>query len=381
MRSLVAFITLTFLICGCSNSGVPTLPDSNNPTPELKIANLYDGPYMLWWDGKIAIDESRENAIAIPDRAGRFHLNALKFLEDYCADCVEITSIKNNGDSTIDLTVRITHPFPGIPEYTGFDVKGIIMFDGSWENKGFSYYEPWPEWFRVSWRKLGNPQLLNADGFTTRWSPSYDSGKEEPIYNYWEGKYAKGTPTANLNGFLNFYTDEERHMFKSDGSVIRTYTIWMPPGEPVVAGYAVEACWVSPDVMPVTNPVEDFPVSANQPEPYEFKVVLNEGEVITEKCCTYTHDQIYFTLKQWGGVTVNYVAINADHEEIPGGGPAKPYGPEFPNDYGKNYLFVVTVDYPDGDWIAVGTAFRGELNPVGEFDQAYTVFEFTIDQD
>ena len=67
----------------------------------------------------------------IPEREGRFHLNALKFLESYCTDCLKIMGIKNNGDGTIDLTVQITHPFKGHPEYTGLDVKGIIMFNGS----------------------------------------------------------------------------------------------------------------------------------------------------------------------------------------------------------------------------------------------------------
>jgi hypothetical protein len=39
--------------------------------------------------------------------------------------------------------------------------------------------------------------------------------------------------------------------------------------------------------MPVTNPLEDFPITANQPEAYHFKWVLNNGEVITdcEDCC------------------------------------------------------------------------------------------------
>jgi hypothetical protein len=143
----------------------------------------------------------------------------------------------------------------------------------------------YPQNYRLSWRELGDPQLLNADGFTYLWSPWYDSGSDKPIYNYYAGKYSHGTPTANINGFLNFFSDEERHMFREGQSVERVYHIWLPPG-PVEAGYAVDACWEPPTVTPVTDPVNDFPYSANQPEMYRFKVVLNDGKPFDKACCT-----------------------------------------------------------------------------------------------
>jgi hypothetical protein len=108
-----------------------------------------------------------------------------------------------------------------------------------------------------------------------------------PIYNYWPGKYSKGTPTANINGYLNFYSNENRHMFECDKTVTRTYRIWLPPGQPVVAGYAVDACWEPPIHTPVTDPAKDFPISANQPEAYHFHCVLNDGKPLTleDFCC------------------------------------------------------------------------------------------------
>jgi hypothetical protein len=202
---------------------------------------------------------------------------------------LKITGIHNNGDGTVDLTVQLTHPFPGMPQFTGFDVKGIIMFQGSHEferPQDTPKYPLYPQTFLVSWRILGDPELLNADGYSFRWSPWYDSGSDLPIFNYWPGKYSSGTPTANINGFLNFYSNEERHIFENDASVSRTYHISLPPG-PIVAGYAVEACWEPPLVKPVTNPVEDFPITANQPEAYHFHCVVNDGKTITQDnwCC------------------------------------------------------------------------------------------------
>jgi len=385
MRHLILVVILAATVVGCAHSGqnplVPVAPggDQIEPTDLTALAVDRDGPYRLWWEGFIYIDAAHERVDVVPRRDMHFHLNALKFLEEYCKNCLQITGIKNNGDSTIDLTVKITHPFKGFPQYTGFDVKGIIMFDGSWENPGDYKFLPWPEPFRVSWRGLGDPQVLNADGYTLRWSPWYDSGLPQPIFNYWRGRHASGTPTANLNAYLDFYTHEARHMFADYGSVSRTYHVWLPPG-PVVAAYAVEACWEPPTKKPVTNPIVDFPLSANQSEPYKFYFDLNNGEPITEPgCCgdKYDPSQAYMYSKQWGGHTAKHFASFSDYHHGSGGW-WPPCGDEWPDMYCAS-LFNAD-NFPDGDYIGVAVNFRGVFDPEPkQIEIAYTVFEFTID--
>jgi hypothetical protein len=276
---------LIAVITGCARD--PVAPPSNSDQqPVLSAgADVWEGPYRLWGEGNLYINDTHERIDVVPRRQGRFHLNALKFLESYCTNCLKITGLKNNGDGTVDLTVQLTHPFPGMPQYTGFDVKGIIMFQGSHEfPKNLKKLPLYPQNWRASWRLLGDPELLNPDGYTYRWSPWYDSGSDMPIFKYWEGKFANGTPTANINGYLDFYSNPNRHMFECDEAVSRTYHISLPPG-PVTVGYAVEACWEPPTVTPVTNPAEDFPFSANQPEPYHFNIVLNDNKPITDPSC------------------------------------------------------------------------------------------------
>ena len=174
--------------------------------------------------------------------------------------------------------------------------------------------------FRISWREMGDPELLNPDGYTPRWSPNYDSGSEMPVFNYWRGRYASGVPNADLNAYLNFYSHEERHMFAHDASVSRTYRIYMP-ADKIVAGYAVEACWEPPIKTPITNPLEDFPITANQTEAYHFKLIVNNGEVITDcsSCCGAFHDcsDLHFELgfhseiwKDWDPPFPNRAIIN-----------------------------------------------------------------------
>ena len=287
MKHILMLVAVAVIMLGCARG--PTLPPANVDGELLQSvqssSEIWDGPYQNWGEWTLYIDETHTQIDVVPKRQSRFHLNALKFLESYCPDCLEIVGFHNNGDGTIDLTVRITHPFPGMPEYTAFDMKGIVMFEGSHEFPDNLEKLPlYPQNFRASWRLMGDPELLNADGYNYRWSPWYDSGSEMPIFNYWEGKFSNGTPTANINGYLDFYSDPNRHMFTCDSSVSRTYHISLPTG-PVVVGYAVEACWEPPTVTPVTNPAEDFPVTANQPEAYHFNIEFNDGNPITDPTC------------------------------------------------------------------------------------------------
>jgi hypothetical protein len=152
-----------------------------------------------------------------------------------------------------------------------------------------------------------------------------NTGSSFPLLNYWQGKYASDQePNGNLNAFLNFYTHEDRHMFAVSGNIERTYHIYLPPG-PIVAGYSVEANWVPPDKMPVTDPLVDFPTSANQDEPYLLKFVLNGGDPVLPPgccCCGSDHDcsDLYYEIKQWNGVTVNWEKRGQDNPDGIGSG-------------------------------------------------------------
>jgi len=287
MCRTVTFIAICMtIVVGCA-SQTPVDPriDPSNPGLSQQTDSIGKGPHRLWGEWNLYFNAAHDGVDLAPRREARFHLNTLKFLESYCIDCLKITSIKNNGDGTINLTLSITHPFKGHPEYTGFDVKGIIMFQGSHEiPENMAKMPLYPQNYHLSWRLMGDPELLNADGYTYFWSPWYDSGSTMPMFSYWPGKYANGIPSANVNGYLNFYSSENRHMFETGKTVSRVYHISLPPG-PVTAGYAVDACWEPPTATPVTDPAKDFPFSANQPELYHFKIVINDGMPVTAGCC------------------------------------------------------------------------------------------------
>jgi len=379
-RIVTLTVLLAAVLTGCA-SGVPVVPDTPGSDEILSPhdTQIYDERYRLWGAWKWYIPETHDRIEMIPQRISQGHLNVLKWVEDMCYDCVEIAGVHNNGDSTIDVMVRITHPRPGEAVYTGFDVKGIVMFDGTYEMPSVRTLPPYGDTVYISARELGDPELLNADGFTMRWSPSYDSGSSLPILNYWKGRHAFGAdPAATLNGYIDFYTNEERHMFEAGKSVTRTYHIHLPQG-PISMGYAVEACWVPPDVMPVTDPVEDFPISANQAEPYYYRVVINNGEPIKDPdCCGWDMncEQWYIDARQWQGVKVQ--AMKHFGTIVCGGMSLVPC-PEDPS-----LLRGTPVGfggYPDGTHKGYAVIYRVyDENYNTVYDQvAYTVYEWTVD--
>jgi hypothetical protein len=293
MRTYTLICLAAILLFGCAHDPVapgtsvdPSINSGDLQTTTGGYISIHN-PHKLWAVGNLYFDADHDNVELVPIRMGGIHLNVLKFFESSCNNCVLITGIANNGDGTFNLSIEITHPFPNHPELTVFDPKLILMFQGSHvipENK--DYLPLYPLDWRLSWRLMGDPEVLNADGYTYFWSPAYDSGVLLPIFQYWEGKYAfGGVPTANLNAYLDYYSNEERHMLESGKSVERIFHISLPSG-PSQAGYALDVCWEPPVNVPVVSPVDDFPITANQPEAYYFRSLYSEDNVINSyNCC------------------------------------------------------------------------------------------------
>ncbi|MCX6644820.1 MAG: hypothetical protein NTY09_00460, partial [bacterium] len=237
----------------------------------------------------------------------------------------------------------------------------------------------------------GDPEVVNADGYKPRWSPQWDEGSDMPIYKYWKGKYSSGTPNADLNAFLNFYSQEERHMFTVDSTVSRTYRIYMPTDN-IVAGYAIEACWEPPSVMPVTNPLEDFPITANQTEAYRFHFVVNNGEVITdcESCCgqfqnscDYLHIELGYYPELWEDIPFGYPARVYIHFPPPGDiGQSGDHG-VIPCDNGWFYLTggMDSCCYGNGTFriVAFNHGSKADGSDIVPTFIAYDVFDYTVD--
>jgi hypothetical protein len=313
-HSHMPILLLSLAICGCmQNLSQPTTPNAQSPAPYLESSEL-SNPHRLWGLYALAFSEDHSSCTVAPSRAGAFHLNALKFLEvTPCTNCLTISNLKKLGGGVIDLDVTIHHPFPNQPIYSAFDVKGIIMFNGSLKVRFGEMSYTYPEFKNpeyVSWARLGDWELLNPDGYSFYWCPIFNPDSQWPITHYLPGKFSAGTPNAHYNGYKEFHTDDQRHLFRAGHSVTSTYRIQTQPG-PMTVGYAIDACWEPPIHKPVTNPIADFPPSANQSEPYQFSVVVNDGQPLTfDNFChniVYPfpdHSLVKLQIHQWNGQTV-----------------------------------------------------------------------------
>ena len=270
VKVLALSMVVAFSLCGCSRdkSDPLTPPNSaDNTAPITQAVHASTPNHFLWGYYLISIDSGDFSAEVLPVRIGTIHLNVLQFLEQSpCTNCFRLAGISPNPDGTLNVNVTIEHPFQN-KNLTGFDVRGVAMFNGSHE---------YPELGVVtSDRNLGVGEILNADGYTSLYNPTTAGHAFE---GYIKGKFATASaPTATLNAFKRYVTDDPsntRNAFFAGDEITSTFVIDMPdPPNPWLFGYAVDASWAPPIKKPVENPMTDFGPGANCPEPWKIDIV------------------------------------------------------------------------------------------------------------
>ena len=314
MPILICFALLP-LLPACSSGTDPVSVNADEPAVSEARSNA---GYIPWAACDFVIARDGSEWEVSPNRMASatwgYHLNAVKLLEvSPGRNCIRIEKIEvlDNGDLAVDIS--ITHPYDH-PCYTGFDVRGIIMFPASqlasdpelYEQK---YGKP-PRHWHYKWSSYlkGDAELMNPDGRTTLWAPdygylyhpetNYELEDGFPIFDYYEGWMASGEDFGIVNGFRHYYSNETRHMFEVNETVTRTFIIRPPAEGPIEASYSVYAHWVEPSVLPITDPATDFPPEANSPLPYEFWI-----EQLRPIDCDAPHDEraecIMWHIKYW----------------------------------------------------------------------------------
>jgi hypothetical protein len=261
-------VAIAFTLLSCAQ-GNPVIPDQSEPQPVVQqqtvVPPAIDNHY-LWGYYDFLVDPAKPSIEILPVRAAAGHWNVLKWLEKGpCTDCVSVVNINPTGTGTTEFTVKIDHPFDS-PNVTGFDVRGIVMFSGSHAFPVSSLTTPD--------RTQGDGEIVNADGYTTLYYGATQGSGPNGLQGYMKGKFASLTvPDAKLNGYKRHVSTgfESRNIFLAGDSVSAVYELDMPDTQ-FIFGYAVDASWVPATVIPVTNPISDFPPSANCPEPWKIEV-------------------------------------------------------------------------------------------------------------
>ncbi len=260
----VALLVAGILAVACSGSSIsPVSPDTNQPASAAHSAALTKSLWGVW---QIDIDTSTWEITATPLRGAQFTVDVVTFLQKPAGNPQNL-SIKVTDVSEwltlglIDVDVTLRHPFPGLDEYTGFDVYGVFVAPGTsgGEYDGDVIYS----------NGADEPILTNADGYT-RWMNPVEFPSNGTIFRFVPGKL--GTPeiglfTSTING-CKYFADglakgedvadffhtvgnvQMRGKFSPGSANSRTYSLKFPfvGGVPHIAfQYAVIASWIPPD--------------------------------------------------------------------------------------------------------------------------------------
>jgi hypothetical protein len=298
---MIATGALIFFGFGCSsNASSPLIPPSaDNPA----VMHSASGTSLLGIF-TVFVDAESMEATASVNRSAMFTANVTTFINQNPAtlsfDINEI--IYGPGYLDVDIDVSIAHPFVGLDEYRGYDVRGVFVgfgstsvFDTHWiANEDLNQVMmPDPE------DGLGGP-----DGYTRWYSYQEFSVPGMPLFTYVEGAYAtpKLMPNATLNPY-KYFCDElaDDHDLSGDwflsitgsngvfspGSVnTRNYYIRFPDATNVIFAYSIIANWEAPDIHP-SNAPESIAISVTDLSDLWYVDGANNGGNIDLKFSLY----------------------------------------------------------------------------------------------
>jgi len=265
---ILAVFSTTILIGCSSGQSAPVTPAEKAPAT--------GATHYVWGLWQFTTDPAEGRLDIVQLRSGDFHLNALVFLEPPPLVNLTLESLKFTGN-IIDADIGLKHPFLGLTEFTGFDVCGVLITNGSYT--GFT--DP-----ALRLASTGDTRLLNSDGLTRWWNPAEFPVNTKTIFGYNDGLLGTPDSVANYNSTLNAYkyfcddlgpddplsniTVAGRGMFSAGKKNVRHYTIELGAG--LTFNYAVDASWQFPTGDKPWVVPDDFGPGANKVEPWRADI-------------------------------------------------------------------------------------------------------------
>ncbi len=275
LYSCLSILFLAFVV-SCTGGGNVVSPVTE---PDMILGTSsntgQNQTHLLWGLWQFIADPEAGTLDIVQLRSGDMHLNALVFLEPPPLVNLTLESLEFNGN-IIEADIGLRHPFLGLDEFTGFDVCGILITNGS--ITGFDDPD-------LRMAGDGDTRLLNPDGYSRWWNPA-EFPQDGTMFGYKDGLLGTPNNIASYNSTLNAYkyfcddldpddslsdvTLGNRGMFSAGQKNIRHYTIDMGAG--LIFNYAVDACWAFPQGdFPWTAP-DDFAPEANRAEAWRISV-------------------------------------------------------------------------------------------------------------
>ena len=267
---MLSIAIICLLALGCSSGETNPF----NPGEDIRnSAATYHSLMGLW---QFEADPVAQSLDVIELRSADVHLNVLPFLEPPPLLNLTLESLEFNGN-LIDCEIGLRHPFLGLTEFSGFDVCGILISNGS--VTGFNDPD-------ICIAGEGDTRLLNPDGWARWWNPA-EFPTTGTVFGYNDGLLGAPDSFADFNCTLNGYkyfcddlnSDDSldaidplgRGMFTPGQKNVRLYQIELGV-EGLIFNYAIDACWEFPEGDPPWVAPDDFSPNANRPEPYRLSI-------------------------------------------------------------------------------------------------------------
>lgn len=311
--SFLLIITLAIAaVFGCSSNGnIPVIPVESAQHNAESTNN-----HMLWGLYQFTADPVGQTLDVTPLRMADLHLNALPFLEPPAKLYLTLEAIEFNGN-IIDADIGLRHPFLGLTKYTGFDVAGILITNGS--ITGFDNPD-----IRIA--GAGDTRLLNPDGAARWWNPT-EFPDDGTIFGYTDGMLGAPDSFADYNCTVNGYkyfcdelTDPDaplsdvnplgRGVFSAGQKNVRHYKIELGT-DGLVFNYAIDASWKFPSgSSPYTAP-DDFPEEANRPEAWWIDVEITGNTLWNDGVSSGGGLSMQIDVYDWYNVEMNLVSVES----------------------------------------------------------------------
>jgi len=246
---------------GCSgNGGTPVTPSDTGTGMTAGTPNHGSQTQtQLWGYWDITIDVANQTVEAVPNRSVMFAANVVTFLNHkppYLKFVINETPIGEDF-TDVDIDVTLVHPLPGMPQYDGYDVRGIFIGDA---NGSMDYGNG------ITYAIEGDQELLpdpddgvgGPDGYTRWWNTLEFT--IPGVLGYTHGDLA--TPGYRGDAIINPYkyfadglgpqddywewlsnNTETFGKFSSGMENTRNYYIRFPDSKGVTYCYAVVANW------------------------------------------------------------------------------------------------------------------------------------------
>lgn len=386
LRGISVYLPLIFVI-GMLVSCSGVADDGITARPSERAISSGVGSHTLWGFYQFTANPDEETLEYVPLRTGELHLNVLPFLEPPPLVYLSLESLEFNGN-IIEAGIGLRHPFLGLTEFSGFDVCGIFITNGSYTgftDTGIRYAGP------------GDTYLKNPDGLTRWWNPVEFPVNSGDIFGYNDGLLGAPDSYADYNSTLNgykYFCDDlsdpdatlsevvpaNRGLFSPGQKNVRNYILELG-ADGLIFNYAIDANWTFPGGDHPWVAPDDFSENANRVEPWHITVTEIENTLYYYEDEGGGELELSIDVYDWFNGELNVLYIQSANGVIPQVGPVSPMGG---GEGYSTYEIEITDAYPTtvGDIELLITVETEEADyqdfVPGEMVSAYLLYSTTV---